>query len=164
MDAMSDEDPAPVLGKPSLSPKVLSPAAQAWKDALQRGQESMTTDLASLNVSDTSILKAAFRALDTGLFTIPHSGGKWNPGQCIGFRLHAYQLQMHYNEAHPAQKNASSKANEDSMRFACIFTGAAGTGKTALLEACDLLTQAVYQSTTCVHRSAPTCTAARKER
>ena len=38
MDAISDEETAPVLSKRSLSPKVLSPAAQAWKDALQRGQ------------------------------------------------------------------------------------------------------------------------------
>ena len=50
------------------------------------------------------------------------------------------------------------------MRFSCIVTGAAGTGKTALLEACDMLTQAVYKSTTRVYRSAPTRTAARLNR
>ena len=138
-----------------------APAEQAWEDALQRGQDSMTADLASLKDSRTSILKAAFRALDAGLFTIPDSGGIWNPGQCLGFLMHAYQLQLHYNESHPRESKSLQDASEDSMRFCCIFTGAAGTGKTALLQAQDMLTQAVYKSSTCVYRPAPTRTAAR---
>ena len=52
----------------------------------------------------------------------------------------------------------------DDTRFALIFTGAAGTGKTALLEACDMLTQAVYKNSACVYRSAPSRTAARLNR
>ena len=115
-------------------------------------------------VNATSILEAAFRALNTGLFTIPDSGGKWNPGQCVGFLLHAYQLQMHYHESQTTGSAAPLASTKDLMRFCCIFTGAAGTGKTALLEACDMLTQAVYKSTTCVYRSAPTRTAARLNR
>ena len=115
-------------------------------------------------IGNASILIAAFRALDTGLFTIPDSGGKWNPGQCIGFLLHAYQLQLKYNEDQCTHESSSPDAGEDAMRFSCIFTGAAGTGKTALLEACDMLTQAVYKTTTCVYRSAPTRTAARLNR
>ena len=124
----------------------------------------METDLASAKVNATSIVEAAFRALSTGLFTIPGSGGKWNPGQCVGFLLHAYQLHMHYHESQTTGSAAPLASTKDLMRFCCIFTGAAGTGKTALLEACDMLTQAVYKSTTCVYRSAPTRTAARLNR
>ena len=163
-DVLTDDDMAPSLETCKQPGPVLSPAAQARKDALQRGKDSMAMELASLKERETSIVKAAFRALDTGLFTIPNSGGTWNPGQCVGFLLHAYQLQMHYNESHASEKNSLPDAERDSMRFCCIFTGAAGTGKTALLEACDLLTEAVYQSTTCVYRSAPTRTAARLNR
>ena len=73
-------------GKRPKKPCVhLSPAAQAWKDSLLRCESSIATDLASLEDHTTSILTAAFRALDTGLFTIPGSDGTWNPGQCIGF-------------------------------------------------------------------------------
>jgi len=142
----------------------MSPAAQAWKDALQRGKTSMETELAQLENRDSAILQAAFHALDSGLFSIPGSDGKWNPGQCICFLLHAYQLQLHYIESHPTNHKPMPDASVDPMRFCCIFTGAAGTGKTALLEACHMLPHAVYSSTTCVYRSAPTRTAARLNR
>ena len=163
-DVLTDDDMLPDGKRPKKPCVHLSPAAQAWKDSLLRGESSIATELASLEDHTTSILTAAFRALDTGLFTIPGSDGTWNPGQCIGFLLHAYQLQQKHNEDHGTQQSSSSDAHEDAMRFSCVFTGAAGTGKTALLEACDMLTQAVYKTTTCVYRSAPTRTAARLNR
>ena len=146
------------------------------RDALKKCNDSITTALGALEDRSTSILKAAFHALDLGLFTIPKSEGKWNPGQCIGFLLHAYQLQLKYNDTEdstvPLEDNETqgSKESPDApkaahdVRFACIFTGAAGTGKTALLEACDMLTQAVYKDSACVYRSAPSRTAARLNR
>ena len=90
--------------------------------------------------------------------------------------MHAYQLQLKYNETEDSTvplKDNETEGSEKSpdaptaahdARFACIFTGAAGTGKTALLEACDMLTQAVYKSSECVYRSAPSRTAARLNR
>ena len=88
-DVTTDDDLAPSRVKPGLPPKILSPSEQAWKDALQKGRDAMTTGFACVSDSTTSIIEAAFRALESGLFTIPDSGGKWNPGQCLGFLLHA---------------------------------------------------------------------------
>jgi hypothetical protein len=174
-DVTTDDDLAPSRVKPGLPPKILSPSEQAWKDALQKGRDAMTTGFASVSDSTTSIIEAAFRALESGLFTVPDSGGKWNPGQCLGFLLHAYQLQLRQNES--TENKAVPSANtvgqdstlpedlsQNAMRFCSVFTGAAGTGKTALLQAQDMLTEAVYKKSTCVYRSAPTRTAARLNR
>ena len=163
-DVLTDDEMLPDRKAPKKPGCKLSPAAQAWQDSLKRGEASIETDLVSLGDSTTAIVTAAFHALETGLFTIPASGGQWNPGQCKGFLLHAFQLQLKHNEDYSTQEPSLLDANADAMRFSCIFTGAAGTGKTALLEACDMLTQAVYKTTTCVYRSAPTRTAARLNR
>jgi hypothetical protein len=155
-DVLTDDEMLPERKTLKKTCGHMSPAAQAWQDSLKKCEASIGADLVSLEDHTTAILTAAFRALDTGLFTIPGSNGQWNPGQCKGFLLHAYQLQIKHNEDHSTEKPPCLDATDDAMRFSCIFTGAAGTGKTALLEACDMLTQAVYKTTSCVYRSAPT--------
>ena len=77
-DVLTDDDMLPDRERPKKPCVHLSPAASAWKDALERGDASIATDLASLEDHTTSILTAACRALDTGLFTIPGSDGKRN--------------------------------------------------------------------------------------
>ena len=107
----------------------------------------------------------AFAALHNGLFTVPNKPDEWNARQCLGFLLHAYQLQerlKHGEDAVDASRRKKSVADDVSQ--CCIVTGAAGTGKTALLAAQDMLTEVVFDSDTCVFRSAPTRTAARLNR
>ena len=52
-DVLTDDDMLPSVAKRTQPRKVLSPAAQAWQDALQRGRASMETDLASVKVNAT---------------------------------------------------------------------------------------------------------------
>jgi len=172
-EVLTDDDLVDDLLTSKVTGKTLTPAQQAWKDALQRSHDIVTTSLASFEDKSTAIVRAAMRALQCGLFTVPASNGVWNTGQCVGFLLHAFQLQLRYNEASDAPESSASQRGDDSsasdvsgsdMRYVAIFTGAAGTGKTALLEAQDMLTQAVYESSSCVYRSAPTRTAARLNR
>ena len=59
---------------------------------------------------------------------------------------------------------SSKKSVADDVCQCCIVIWAAGAGKTALLAAQDMLTEVVFDSDTCVFRSAPTRTAARLNR
>ena len=62
--------------------------------------------------------------------------------------------------AHPG----AAVSDETDFSKCTIITGAAGTGKTALLEAQDMLTDAAFGEANCVYGSAPTITAARLNR
>ena len=73
--------------------------------------------------------------LRKNLFTIPGTDSCWNREQCIGFLLHAVLLQKRKN------RQQMQSVDPDDTSESCIFTGAAGTGKTSLLTACDVLTQ-----------------------
>ena len=116
----------------------------------------------------TVVLDAALFLLRRGLFPAPRSllsddtTPKWNTQQCLGFLLHAYLLQIRY-----ARRNSGPvplpSCKGDRASDSCIFTGAAGTGKTALQQACDVLTQEFFGESSVV-KSAPTRTAARLTR
>jgi len=121
--------------------------------------------------SKSKIVRAAFYMLDLGLFTDPECTDSWNAHQCLGFLLHAHLLQLRFNEKmfaiDPASGRRASTATASwpvsvDCSQACIFTGAAGTGKTALLKACDVLTEVFFPAPEgSVLRSAPTRTTAR---
>ena len=122
--------------------------------------------------SKSKIVRAAYHMLDQlELFTDPDSTDKWNAHQCLGFLLHAHLLQQRFNEQTFAIDPASGRSASTTKASwpvsadcsqACIFTGAAGTGKTALLQACDVLTEVFFPAPEgSVIRSAPTRTAAR---
>ena len=112
-----------------------------------------------------AVLLTAFAALHKGLFTVPNKPDEWNARQCLGFLLHAYQLQERLKHGEDAvDASRRKKSVVDDVSQCCIVTGAAGTGKTALLAAQDMLTEVVFDSDTCVFRSAPTRTAARLNR
>ena len=136
---------------------------------LVRRSIAISVDLNS-HLSSTCIINTAIQTLRTGLFTFPRTAGTWNTEQCIGFLLHAYLLQMRYTRQHSVVQDAHHHAGRqlmkstdlpDEMSEFSFFTGAAGTGKTFLLQACDVLTQTVYKHDESVVRSAPTRTAAR---
>ena len=156
-----DEDPHEVPAA-SGEPESLPSPSKLWKNNLDACREAMDVALSKVSSSRTAVLEAAISALHRGLFTVPGSDGDWNCRQCLGFLLHAWQLQETLNSRGSNSEDGAvpvPKAQEFSK--CTIITGAAGTGKTALLEAQDMLTDAAFGEANCVYRSAPTITAAR---
>ena len=127
-------------------------------------QEAQThLHLCLRHVSRTRIVRCAYHMLMNNLFTDPVQKTSWNTHQCFGFLLHACLLQQRWNEQNePQDPDATIFRGDFNFSQCSIFTGAAGTGKTALLQACDVLTELFFPSREgSVMRSAPTRTAAR---
>ena len=159
-----EDDPHDVPAA-SADPHCVTSPAKLWKQNLDTCREAMDVALSKVTSSPTAVLEAAISALHRGLFTVPGSDGDWNSRQCLGFLLHAWQLQQNLNTtASNSEDGAVPVADAKDFSKCTIVTGAAGTGKTALLEAQDMLTDAAFGEANCVYRSAPTITAARLNR
>ena len=146
-------------------------ASQQWARKLESCKKTLQLNLDVAPASKSFIVEAAIAALRTGLFTVPGQQELWNARQCLGFLLHAVMLQSLYHSKHNSVEKsnspqqimtslASSPEDSNADQFS-IFTGAAGTGKTTLLQACDVLTDVFFNSDGAVIKSAPTRTAAR---
>ena len=129
-----------------------------FKVLLRRCKEDLQVQLVQLKSSRKHIVEAAIAMLRKGLFLKPHSTD-WNSQQCLGFLLHAYLLQQRKNVCNDLATDPLDVRQRERWDSS-IFTGAAGTGKTALLLACDVLTETFFGENSVV-KSAPTRTAAR---
>ena len=105
-------------------------------------------------------IKMAYYLIRNGNFDLPQQPGTRNKAQCLGLLLHASKLQQQIQRKE--QYNFSEKNDDvtNSKPKIILYTGAAGTGKTALMQACDVLTEMTFTEGA-VLRSAPTRTAAR---
>ena len=164
-DPLGSDDDVPVDLANAAPTKASS--RSKWQEFQTECQREMEITLEKLpSSSSTAVLAAAIAALNKGLFTVPGTDGMWNARQCLGFLLHAWQVQTVVNESAASDTpiRPSVALPHERYRKCTIITGAAGTGKTALLQAQDMLTDAAFRRPHCVYRSAPTNTAARLNR